>query len=87
MPLIEAAACGVPVACSDIKVFREIMGEDAYYFDPENIENIATTLETALKSAEPKRKNIERFRWTSITERLFNEMTARTLRSPETVNS
>jgi glycosyltransferase involved in cell wall biosynthesis len=87
MPLIEAAACGVPVVCSDIKVFREIMGEDAYYFDPENIENIAATLETALESTEPKRKNIERFRWTSITERLFSEMTARTLRSPETVNN
>jgi len=87
MPLIEAAACGVPVACSDIKVFREIMGDGAYYFDPENIEDIATTLETALKADEPKRKNIERFRWTSITEKLFTEMTDRALPSPETVSN
>lgn len=87
MPLIEAAACGVTVACSNIKVFREIMGDDAYYFDPEDIQDIATTLETALEATEPKRTNIERFRWPSITETLFNEMSARTLQNPEIVSS
>lgn len=87
MPLIEAAACGVTVACSDITVFREIMGDDAYYFDPEDVQDIATTLETALETPEPKRTNIERFRWPSITETLFNEMTVRTLQNPEIVSS
>ena len=87
MPLIEAAACGAAVVCSDIKVFREIMGDDAYYFDPENVQDIAASLETAIEAAQPKRMDIERFRWSSITQRLFKEMTARTVTKPGIVNS
>ena len=84
---IETAACGAAVVCSDIKVFREIMGDDAYYFDPENVQDIAASLETAIEAAQPKRMDIERFRWSSITQRLFKEMTARTVTKPGIVNS
>lgn len=41
IPLIEGAAMGKPVFCSDIPVFREIAGEGAFYFDPRNAESIA----------------------------------------------
>ena len=34
IPLVEALACGVPCACSDIPVFHEIAGEAACFFDP-----------------------------------------------------
>jgi len=34
MPLIEAFGCGVPVACSDIPVFREIAADAALFFKP-----------------------------------------------------
>lgn len=44
LTLLEAANCGVPVACSDIPVLREIMGNGAEYFDPKNIENIADVI-------------------------------------------
>ena len=47
MPLTEAMACGVPVACSDIPVFREICGDAAAYFDHKNPESIAQGLITA----------------------------------------
>jgi glycosyltransferase involved in cell wall biosynthesis len=33
-PCLEAGALGVPVACSDLSVFREILGDEAFYFDP-----------------------------------------------------
>jgi glycosyltransferase involved in cell wall biosynthesis len=74
MPLIESAACGAIVACSDIKVFREIMGDDAYYFDPENVNDMARAITTALDTNTAKHANMERFRWPSITTELFNEM-------------
>lgn len=34
MPVLEAMAAGVPLACSDIPVLREVAGECAVYFDP-----------------------------------------------------
>lgn len=32
LPLLEAARYGMPIVCSDIPVFREVAGDDAYYF-------------------------------------------------------
>jgi glycosyltransferase involved in cell wall biosynthesis len=34
MPVLEAMAAGVPVACSHIPPLREIAGDDVFYFDP-----------------------------------------------------
>ncbi len=32
IPIVEGAVMGLPVLCSDIEVFREVAGEDAYLF-------------------------------------------------------
>lgn len=34
MPILEAMAAGIPVACSDIAPLREVAGEAALFFDP-----------------------------------------------------
>lgn len=34
LPLLEAMACGTPVVCSDLAVFREVCGPAALYADP-----------------------------------------------------
>ena len=34
IPITEGALYSKPVLCSDIEVFREIAGDDAFYFDP-----------------------------------------------------
>ncbi len=34
LPVLEALAHGVPVACSDLPVLREVGGEIPHYFDP-----------------------------------------------------
>ncbi len=34
MPVLEAMAAGVPVACSNIPPLREIAGSTVHYFDP-----------------------------------------------------
>ena len=36
MPVLEAMAAGVPVACSDITPLREIAGATVHYFNPES---------------------------------------------------
>jgi glycosyltransferase involved in cell wall biosynthesis len=48
LPVVEAMACGAPVAISDIPVFREIAGEKAIYFDPADPAKIAKAIESAL---------------------------------------
>jgi glycosyltransferase involved in cell wall biosynthesis len=42
--LIEALACGTPIACSNATSMPEICGNAAMYFDPDNPADIADTL-------------------------------------------
>jgi glycosyltransferase involved in cell wall biosynthesis len=45
MPVLEAMAAGVPVACSDIPPLREIAGSTVHYFDPGSETQIRDALE------------------------------------------
>lgn len=45
MPVLEAMAAGVPVACSDIPPLREIAGSTVHYFDPASETEIRGALE------------------------------------------
>jgi glycosyltransferase involved in cell wall biosynthesis len=44
LPVLEAMARGVPVACSDIPVLREVAGEDALFFNPRSETAIAQAI-------------------------------------------
>jgi glycosyltransferase involved in cell wall biosynthesis len=48
LPVIEAMAHGVPVACSNIAVLREIGGELPFYFDPHDPRDGARAIDCAL---------------------------------------
>lgn len=50
LPVLEAMACGVPVACSSIASLPEVAGSAALYFNPASVESIAETLEVLLRS-------------------------------------
>lgn len=41
IPLVEAMACGCPVACSNVTSIPEVVGEAALTFDPLSIEDMA----------------------------------------------
>ena len=41
IPLLEAMACGVPVACSNVSSLPEVVGDAALQFDPLDAEDIA----------------------------------------------
>jgi len=47
-PLVEAMMFGLPVACADIDVFREIGGDVPVYFDARSPEDIASKIEAVL---------------------------------------
>jgi glycosyltransferase involved in cell wall biosynthesis len=44
LPVLEAMARGVAVACSDIPVLREVAGDDALFFDPHSEPAIAASI-------------------------------------------
>ena len=51
MPVLEAMAAGIPVACSDIPPLREVAGEAALFFDPLNEDAIASGMEQIMNDA------------------------------------
>lgn len=50
IPLLEAARCGCPIACSDIPVFREILPRGPSWFDPHCPTSIVSAIERCLAS-------------------------------------
>ena len=70
LPVIEAMACGVPVACGNVWSLPEVGGEVAAYFDPNSAESIATTLNMLLHSPTERKirgvqgiKHAAKFSW------------------------
>ena len=50
LPVLEALACGTPVAASAISSVQEVLGNFGSYFDPYNIEDIADGLHGMLSA-------------------------------------
>jgi len=70
MPVLEAMACRVPVACSNLSSLPEVAGDAALLFDPYDEENIASVMETILTDAllretlaEKGRKRAQGYTW------------------------
>ena len=57
MPVLEAMAAGVPVACSDIAPLRDVAGDTALYFDPLDEDALAVALDRIV-SDEPLRARL-----------------------------
>jgi len=55
LPVVEAMACGCPVIASDIAPFREITGDAAVLFPPDDFHKFSNTLRDVVKSAELRR--------------------------------
>jgi glycosyltransferase involved in cell wall biosynthesis len=86
-PIVEAQACGCPVATSRRSPMDEVGGNAAIYVDPENPESAAAILHQALPGLAGMREssmaNAARFRsgmvdsYLSLYERVCNEKAAR----------
>lgn len=69
-PLIEALACGKPVIASDVGALREVMGNNAIYVDPRDIEGISNAMIKVLNdkrigknASENNAEKIKNFCW------------------------
>ena len=76
LPAIEAMATGIPVACADSGALREITGGNALFFDPDNIDQFAESIERVVTERELREKLIamgidwtRRFQWQQTAEK------------------
>jgi glycosyltransferase involved in cell wall biosynthesis len=53
IPLIDAVESGCPVLCSDIPVFREVMGRGAFFFPPGDAGALSRAMEAVLAGERP----------------------------------
>jgi glycosyltransferase involved in cell wall biosynthesis len=74
LPVLEAMRRGIPVACADIPVLREVAGDAARYFDPSDSKAAASAMEEAMgdeaAAARGKRRSAG-FTWERTAARTF----------------
>ena len=74
IPVVEALENGVPVAISDIEIFREVAGEVGVFFDPEDPQKFADCirqLEAKPNSAASLRAQAAKFNWDDSASELL----------------
>jgi glycosyltransferase involved in cell wall biosynthesis len=81
IPLLQAMACGVPIACSRSASIPEIVGNAALYFESDNTQSIANILEKIITDKEVrlelKQFGLERvkyFSWQKSAELTLKEI-------------
>lgn len=79
LPVLEALASGVPVACSTGGSLPEIAGDNAVYFDSDNIEQMADAIEKIAVESNLRKKLKEgglewtkRFSWDKTAEKTID---------------
>jgi glycosyltransferase involved in cell wall biosynthesis len=84
LPILEAQTMGLPIICSDLRVLREVAGDGAIYFPPNDSDSLANAMESLLggrMSADVLRaaakENVARFSWERAakeTEAVFDDV-------------
>ena len=79
LPVLEAMATGIPVACSNSGALSEIAGNNAIYFDSDNIDQMAESIEKIACDNELRKKLIsggiewtKRFSWEKTAKKTID---------------
>ncbi len=79
LPVIEAMACGTPVAVSHIGALVELAGEAGLVFDPSEVRDMTSTIDRILQSTELQEtmrqrglKQAERYSWGRAAEQTMS---------------
>ena len=75
--LLEAMSYNLPVIASDIEANRELLGNDAVWIKPENVEDISNAIEFSIKNVERIKeyknvnynKVVESYTWDKVTQK------------------
>ncbi len=73
MPVLEALAAQLPVACSDIPVLREVAGDCALYFDPMSEDEIDRALDVVGRDG---RERARGFSWVASAKKTVGVLTS-----------
>lgn len=78
MQLLEAASYGLPMAVSNLTVFKETMGNSVTYFNPRDPVDIAKTIQTLLddkklaeKSARQAAQKAAEYSWHDVAQKIY----------------
>lgn len=81
MPILEAMSTKTPAAVSDIPVFHEVAGDAAVYFDKDNLQSIARTIEDVLSDKTKQDllvsngvKRVAMFDWDDVAKNVFEKL-------------
>jgi glycosyltransferase involved in cell wall biosynthesis len=79
LPVLEAAACGIPSVISNIAVFKELFSEVADLFDPDDYDGMADKLKTHIETealgenkVHASQEWLDTFSFDSYAQRLVN---------------
>lgn len=78
-PLVEAMACGAPIASSKTAAMPEVVGDAAVFFDPGDVDDMTEALDTLLKDDDLRQdlslKAVHRaknYSWTKTADKTLN---------------
>lgn len=81
IPVLQAMACQVPITISSIPVFKEVAGEAALFFNPNDVCSIAKAIEKILLDSNLKNtlilkgnERIKNFSWKKSAEETLKEL-------------
>ncbi len=76
LPPLEAMACGTPVIASEVASLPEILGESAFWINPQEVENIASAFEKLAQNPSLRKELIQKgfeqvknFSWEKTAEK------------------
>ena len=91
LPLIEAAQHGLPIIARDIPVFREVAGNNAYYFSGSDGNSLAVAVQTWIRLCDeneiPNSRRIEFMNWQASTKQLLKFILGRGWNGPKNLPS